>query len=63
VGLPGREPPTSSFLGTDRLTVAIPLKTEATSGRPVVAQVGALRRARVSFAKRRRASGGVPLDA
>jgi hypothetical protein len=31
-------PPERAFLGTDRLTVAIPLKTEATSGRPVVAQ-------------------------
>jgi hypothetical protein len=31
-------PPERVFLGTDRLTVAIPLKTEATSGRPVVAQ-------------------------
>ena len=31
-------PPERAFLGTDRLTVAIPLKTEAASGRPVVAQ-------------------------
>jgi hypothetical protein len=31
-------PPERVFLGTDRLTVAIPLKTEAASGRPVVAQ-------------------------
>jgi hypothetical protein len=31
-------PPERVFLGTDRLTVAIPLKIEATSGRPVVAQ-------------------------
>jgi transcriptional regulator with XRE-family HTH domain len=31
-------PPERAFLGADRLTVAIPLKTEATSGRPVVAQ-------------------------
>jgi hypothetical protein len=31
-------PPERAFLGTDRLTVAIPLKTEASSGRPVVAQ-------------------------
>jgi hypothetical protein len=30
--------PERRFLGTDRLTVAIPLKTEAASGRPVVAQ-------------------------
>ena len=30
--------PERAFLGTDRLTVAIPLKTEAASGRPVVAQ-------------------------
>jgi transcriptional regulator with XRE-family HTH domain len=31
-------PPERAFLGTDRLTVAIPLKSEAASGRPVVAQ-------------------------
>jgi hypothetical protein len=31
-------PPERAFLGTDRLTVAIPVKTEATNGRPVVAQ-------------------------
>jgi transcriptional regulator with XRE-family HTH domain len=31
-------PPERAFLGTDRPTVAIPLKTEAVSGRPVVAQ-------------------------
>ena len=31
-------PPERAFLGTDRLTVAIPLKTEAASGQPVVAQ-------------------------
>ena len=31
-------PPERAFLGTDRLTVAIPLKTEAASGRPVAAQ-------------------------
>jgi len=33
-----RPPPERVFLGTDRLTVAIPLKTEAASGRPVVVQ-------------------------
>ena len=31
-------PPERAFLGTDRLTVALPLKTETTAGRPVVAQ-------------------------